>query len=85
MEIMRNGSFGPEMTMYIASGYVNIMENVVIVPAEAVTDKTETRGYVNVVGEDGSVTRTSFLYGQMNSDYYWVIDGLTEGMKICWE
>lgn len=85
MEILKAGNFGPEMTMYIARGSVNQMENVVIVPAEAVTDKTESRGYVNVVGEDGSVTRTSFLYGQMNSEYYWVIDGLTEGMKICWE
>lgn len=85
MEIMETGKFGTQMTLYIAQGYVNRMENVVIVPAEAVTDKTETRGYVNVVEEDGSVTRTSFLYGEMDSDYYWVIDGLTEGMKICWE
>lgn len=66
-----------------ANGSLVVMENVVIVPKAAVT-VSEGCTYVNVLMEDGTVMPVSFLAGGMNRDSYWVIDGLTEGMKICW-
>lgn len=67
-----------------ARGLVRKIENVVLVPQEAVTVKNG-RTYVNVVREDGEVTAVSFLAGGRADGRYWVIDGLTEGMTICWE
>ena len=66
-----------------ANGSLVVMENVVIVPKAAVT-VSEGCTYVNVLMEDGTVMPVGFLAGGMNRDSYWVIDGLTEGMKICW-
>jgi len=66
------------------SGVVRVMENVVKVPREAVTT-VEGQTYVNVLGEDGTVTPVGFLAGGGNADSYWVLEGLTEGMTICWE
>ncbi len=60
------------------------MENVILVPVDAVT-VIDSDTYVNVKNEDGSVTTVSFLGGGHNKEYYWAIDGLSEGMVICWE
>lgn len=67
-----------------AEGFVKTMDNVVLVPKAAVTVKDE-HTYVKVFEEDGSVISVSFLAGGSNGDYYWVIEGLTEGMTICLE
>ncbi len=67
-----------------ASAVLEVMKNVVTVPKLAVTE-IEGNTYVNVLLEDGTVMPVSFLAGGMNRESYWVIDGLTEGMKICWE
>ena len=57
------------------------MENVLLVPAEAVTiDKRKY--YVTVLGEGGSMTKTQFIPGGGNDEYYWVFDGLQEGTRI---
>lgn len=69
---------------FTVSGSMRQMADVVLVPAKAVT-QVKGQTYVNVLQADGSQVRTSFLAGGMAGEFYWVIDGLTEGMKICWE
>ncbi len=58
----------------------------VLVPVEAVT-VVDGATYVNVLREDGTVERVSFLAGgnPKVDENYWVIKGLAEGMTICWE
>lgn len=60
------------------------MANVVLVPRQAVTLKAGVT-YVRVKQEDGSVLYQSFIAGGSDSTYYWVAEGLTEGMEVCLE
>lgn len=60
------------------------MDNVIVIPKSAVKMENN-RNYVTVVNSDGSVMRQSFISGGGNMNSYWVADGLTEGMTICWE
>ena len=55
-----------------------------IVPKAAVVNKDKST-YVTVVKGDGSVEQRSFVPGGSDNNYYWVVEGLTEGMTICWE
>ena len=73
-ELLGNGPF-------TVTGQTNIMENVLLVPAEAVTREKQNY-YVTVLGEGGSMTKTQFIPGGGNGDYYWVFDGLEEGVRI---
>ena len=41
--------------------------------------------YVNVLKEDGSVEQVGFIPGGSDTNNYWIVDGLTEGMTVCWE
>ncbi len=66
---------------FYVTGETNVMENVLLVPAEAVTAENQ-KYYVTVAGEDGSLTRTQFIPGGSNTEYYWVFDGLEEGTQI---
>lgn len=59
-------------------------KNVIMVPKAAVTVKDKST-YVTVVNEDGSVERRSFIPGGSDTNYYWSVEGLTEGMTVCWE
>ncbi len=63
---------------------IRSMENVLIIPKKAVTDVNGTP-YVTVVDENGSKHMTSFIAGGSDSSNYWVVEGITEGTKICWE
>ncbi len=63
------------------SGQTNVMENVLLVPTEAVT-REKQKYYVTVLGEGGSMTKTQFIPGGGNGLYYWVFDGLQEGARI---
>lgn len=58
------------------------MDGILLVPRDAVWE-TRGRTYVFVVEEDGSIVSRSFIAGGYNSSWYWVVDGLTEGMEIC--
>lgn len=73
-QLLGNGPFN-------VSGQTNIMENVLLVPAEAVT-RDKQKYYVTVLGEGGSMTKTQFIPGGGNDEYYWVFDGLQEGTRI---
>ena len=66
------------------SAVVREMDNVLLVPKAAVTEQNG-HTYVNVVQEDGSVVARSFIAGGSDMEYYWVIDGLEEGMKLCYK
>lgn len=57
------------------------VENVVLVPKAAVTVEGDEY-FVTVLKEDGSLLKTEFIAGGGNTDYYWVLDGLTEGTQI---
>lgn len=61
---------------------VRKMDNVVLVPYAAVK-VVGNDTYVNVKQPDGTVVTKSFLSGGNTLEYYWVIEGLTEGMEIC--
>lgn len=73
-ELMGKGPFN-------VTGETNVMENVLLIPAEAVTVE-KGKYYVTVVGDDNSLTKTQFISGGSNADYYWVFDGLEAGTRI---
>lgn len=60
------------------------VDNVLLVPKKAVTEVNHTL-YVTVVEENGARRQQAFVSGGADSDNYWVVTGLTEGTKICWE
>ncbi len=64
------------------SGKVRSVSNVVLVPKEAVSLKSGGT-YVDIVQPDGSVVSQSFVAGGSDNRYYWVVEGLSEGMEIC--
>lgn len=73
-QLLGNGPFN-------VIGETSVMENVLLVPAEAVTVEKQ-KYYVTVLGEGGSMTKTQFIPGGGNGEYYWVFDGLKEGVRI---
>ena len=73
-ELVGNGPFN-------VTGETNVMENVLLVPTEAVTAEKQ-KYYVTVLGEGGSMTKTQFIPGGSNGQSYWVFDGLEEGTRI---
>lgn len=63
------------------SGNVKEIQNVVLVPKSAVS-QTENGYFVTVLTEDEKLITTEFLPGGSNDEYYWVLKGLSEGMKV---
>jgi hypothetical protein len=59
-------------------------ENVLKVPKAAVT-VVSGNYYVTVKDSDGNYKYVSFIVGGQDVEGYWVAEGLTEGMTICWE
>jgi len=62
-------------------GNVKTVENVIVIPAKAVTEKNGEY-FVTVLKEDGSLLKTEFVPGGSNKEEYWVLEGLSEGMQI---
>ncbi len=60
------------------------MKDVVLVPKKAVKEIGGTT-YVRVRTEGGTIDYRSFIAGGSDSNYYWVVEGLTEGTEICLE
>ena len=71
-------------TRFGTQATIRVMENVVLVPKKAVW-MAGGNTYVNVMTEEGKVVATGFVAGGFNDQYYWVIEGLTEGMNVCLE
>lgn len=63
---------------------VRSMDNVVLVPKSAVTLESGVT-YVTVLDENNKPTLKSFIAGGSDNLNYWVVDGLSEGTKICLE
>lgn len=64
-------------------GVGKVMEDVVQIPADAVTN-IDGKTYVNVLLKDGTVKIVPFLAGGHSREFYWVVDGLEAGMTVCW-
>ena len=62
---------------------VRTVSDVVLVPKSAVTT-VDSVTYVTVE-ENGKKVQKSFIAGGSDSTNYWVIEGLSEGTKICLE
>ena len=82
--VPRDNNFWGNWYRYDVTGTIREMDNVLTVPKKAVQDINGCT-YVSVVDETGKVVTQSFIAGGYNSDYYWVVDGLTEGMEVCLE
>lgn len=73
------------------TGKAKCMDNVFLLPEKAIKMVSGSFGYVNVLEEDGSlrsmgiVVGTKYRNGNGNGTYYCVLDGLMEGMTVCWE
>ena len=67
---------------YEVSAKLRTMENVLVVPKAAVYD-VAGKTYVYVKDEKGRVKAQGFVAGGHNDQYYWVVQGLTEGMEVC--
>lgn len=68
-----------DVTVYVP---VQPIKDVVLVPNAAVK-LIAGQTYVFVVEENGDIVAHSFISAGNGYGYYWVIDGLTEGMEIC--
>lgn len=66
---------------YTVTGETNVMENVLLVPADAVT-KDSDKYFVTVLNADETLEKRQFIPGGQNTEYYWVFDGLNPGTKI---
>ena len=66
------------------TGTPRTVSGVILIPKKAVfVEAGQT--YVYVRNADGTVTARSFIAGGYDVEYYWVVEGLEEGMTICWE
>lgn len=65
----------------VMEGDIQTVENVLIVPKQAVTTEGENY-FVTVLNKDGSLLKTEFIPGGSNAESYWVYEGLEEGMQI---
>lgn len=79
-----SGGFWGRWYAFDVDATIREMNDVVVVPKKAVQD-INGRTYVSVIDENGKITTRSFIAGGYNSEYYWVVDGLTEGMEVCLE
>ena len=64
------------------SATVRKVDNVVLVPYAAVQVLGDDT-FVNVKNPDGTVVTKSFISGGNTLEYYWAVEGLTEGMEVC--
>ena len=63
---------------------IRSVDNVLVVPKRSVTVEDNVP-YVTVLDDKGNFVYKSFIAGGSDNEYYWVVDGLTEGTEICLE
>ncbi|MCR5279835.1 MAG: efflux RND transporter periplasmic adaptor subunit [Lachnospiraceae bacterium] len=73
-----------DITRFSVYGKIRVMDDVLMVPRKAVTE-FGGNCYVTVKEADGTLKNVSFICGGSDTNGYWVAEGLTEGMTICWE
>lgn len=79
-----NGDGSWTLNRFDVTAVTRKMENVLLVPKKAVMSYGGVT-YVKLKQEDGSVLYQSFLAGGADDAYYWVAEGLMEGMEVCIE
>lgn len=67
---------------YTIEAVTRKMDNVLVVPRSAVRE-IDGVTYVDVKDEQGNVKACSFVAGGFDSENYWIIEGLSEGMVVC--
>lgn len=85
IEDIMQGMFAGEWWVakrYTVDADLRVMNDVLLVPREAVFD-IAGKTYVYVKGEDGEVKAQGFISGGFNTNYYFVVQGLSEGMEVC--
>lgn len=60
------------------------MEGVLAIPRSAVKD-INGKTYAFIINDDGTVKAQCFVPGGSDANYYWVMEGLEEGMTVCSE
>lgn len=60
------------------------MDNVLLIPKRAVVSYSGST-YAKLKLEDGTIMYQGFVAGGSDSENYWVVEGLTEGMEVCIE
>ncbi len=65
-------------------GSLGTVSDVLLVPKQAVSEENKEY-FVTVLKEDGSLLKTKFIPGGSNDEYYWVMNGLKEGMQIIYK
>lgn len=78
----RDGRYS--LHVFRVTGSMQEIKDVVLVPRSAVKERNGQL-YVYVVTQDGDIVERSFIAGGYDMDKYWVIEGLEEGMEICFE
>lgn len=80
----QNSNGGWDRNNYKVKIAARSMKNVLLVPKAAVTMKDRAT-YVRVIDKNNEVKLVSFIAGGSDNNYYWVVEGLDEGMTVCWE
>lgn len=73
-----------DVAYFSIAANLRVMDEVLVVPRAAVTEYGGST-YVTVRQEDGTLKSVAFISGGSDTNGYWVAEGLTEGMTICWE
>lgn len=79
-----------EQTSLAVKGKIKCMDNVLLLPENAIKLLNSNVGYVNVMEEDGRIWAKKVVVGGKyqvkNGEHsYCVLEGLEEGMTVCWE
>lgn len=79
-----------EQTSLAVTGKIKCMENVLLLPENAIKLLDSNVGYVNVLEKDGRVWAKKVVVGgkyqyEKREHCYCVLEGLEEGMTVCWE
>ena len=67
---------------YTVDAQLRVMDDVLLVPKSAVFD-IAGKTYVYVKDANGEVKAQGFISGGFNESYYFVVQGLSEGMEVC--
>lgn len=73
-----------DRTRFDVSTATRRMENVLAIPRSAVKE-INGKTYAFIINDDGTITAQCFVPGGSDSNYYWVMEGLEEGMNVCSE
>lgn len=89
LDIAKHGSAfvsggGWNRSRFDVKAEIRSVENVLLVPKRAVSVINQNT-FVKIKTQEGNITYARFVSGGSNQDYYWVVDGLSEGMEICLE